>query len=426
MDLLQDLGIDEEKIEQYDLPDEPHIEDKNAREEKTEDLVRTYFCSIKDSSVLTKGEETELAKRLEKGRRVIKGIITNMPIYKKVESALEVEEEEKEEKADKAVEQSLKALEYLMEKIESTEKSTEGYREIKGAGRPDDEKENGNGSARLKGLQKGNEEKRKRVETEAGMKIEDFKYLWSRIRREAAVMADARNELITRNLRLVIHMAKHYLGKGLPLLDLIQEGNIGLIKAVDRFKHDKGCRFSTYAKWWIKQAIARAVINQSKTIRIPIHVMDFYRTLAYTSRELTQQLGREPEYEEIAQELGITSQKVEEHFKIMQKTISLQSGTGEEGSRLEDFIEDRSRPTPEACFEEKEIRENISGILKTLTRREEKIIRMRFGIGVKKDYTLEEIGKELFITREGVRQLEVKALRRLRHPSREMVFKSLI
>jgi RNA polymerase primary sigma factor len=426
MDLLPDLGIDGEEIEEHDVLEEPLIEDKRAGQEKTEDLVQTYFCSIKDTSVLTKGEETELAKRLEKGRRVIKGIITNMPLYKKVESALEVQEEEKDEKDDKALDLSLKALEDLMEKIESTEKSTEGYGEINGAATSANEKKNGNGAARLMSIKKEIEEKRRRVETEVGMKIEDFKYLWSRIRRETAVIADARNELITRNLRLVIHMAKHYLGKGLPLLDLIQEGNIGLMKAVDRFKHEKGCKFSTYAKWWIKQAIARAVINQAKTIRVPIHVMDYYRTLNQTSRELTQRLGREPEHEEIARELGITSKKVEEHFKVIQKTISLQSGIGDEDSKLEDFIEDRSTPTPEACFEEKEISENISKILKTLTRREEKIIRMRFGIGVKKDYTLEEIGKQLFITREGVRQLEVKALRRLRHPSRQMMFKALI
>jgi RNA polymerase primary sigma factor len=426
MDLLQDFGIDGEESEEHDVLEEPLIEDKRAGQEKTEDLVQTYFCSIKDTSVLTKAEETQLAKRLEKSRQIIKGIITNMPLYKKVESALEVQEEEKDEKADKALDLSLKALEDLMEKIESAGKSTEGYGETNCAGRSINEKKNGNGAARLMSIKKEIEEKRRLVETEVGMRIEDFKYLWSRIRRETAVIADARNELITRNLRLVIHMAKHYLGKGLPLLDLIQEGNIGLMKAVDRFNYEKGCKFSTYAKWWIKQAIARAVINQAKTIRVPIHVMDYYRTLNQTSRELTQRLGREPEHEEIARELGITSKKVEEHFKVIQKTVSLQSGIGDEDSKLEDFIEDRSTPTPEACFEEKEISENISKILKTLTRREEKIIRMRFGIGVKKDYTLEEIGKQFFITREGVRQLEVKALRRLRHPSRQMLFKALI
>ena len=233
-----------------------------------------------------------------------------------------------------------------------------------------------------------------------------------------SVITEARNELITRNLKLVVSIAKHYIGRGLPLLDLVQEGNIGLMKAVDRFRYQKGCKFSTYAKWWIKQGVTRGIINQAKTIRVPIHIMESYRTLIQAARELTQQLGREPDDKEIAEKLGMPAKKVSEHFNAIKNTVSLQAAINDEDTKLEDLIEDRETPSPCSCLENKEIKTKIAKILSTLTPREAKIIRMRFGIGVERDFTLEEIGKQFYITREGVRQLEAKALRRLRHPSR--------
>jgi RNA polymerase primary sigma factor len=197
------------------------------------------------------------------------------------------------------------------------------------------------------------------------------------------------------------------------------------MRAVDKFKYQKGCKFSTYAKWWIKQAVTRALINKSKTIRVPIHIIEFYRTLIDTSRKLSQKLGKEPSSKDIAIQLGISEKKVEEHFRALQKTLSLQTTVGDEDLKLEDVIIDRHTPSPSSYLEKKEREENISEILKGLTQKEEKIIRMRFGIGYDRDYTLEEVGDHLAITREGVRQLEVKALKRLRHPLRTKVLREL-
>jgi RNA polymerase primary sigma factor len=384
-----------------------------------EDLVQTYFHSIGENSILTKDEETEIAKKLEKGRKIIKAIVTAMPLYKRVEGNLEIQEDEDDEKPDKALNASLKILEERMRTIETAEKKLASHGPLDEVRQMINEQKERNGfPAELLLLAGELEGAYRRVESETGLSAEAVRNLWSRITREMSVITEARNELITRNLKLVVSIAKHYIGRGLPLLDLIQEGNIGLMKAVDRFKYQKGCKFSTYAKWWIKQGVTRGIINQAKTIRVPIHIMESYRTLIQAARELTQQLGREPDDREIAEKLGMPAKKVSEHFNAIKNTVSLQVAINDEDTKLEDLIEDRESPSPCSCLENKEIKTKIAKILSTLTPREAKIIRMRFGIGVERDFTLEEIGKQFYITREGVRQLEAKALRRLRHPSR--------
>jgi RNA polymerase primary sigma factor len=429
MNLLQDMGIKVTKIEDAQIEDD--IPEEKETHEKADDLIQAYFHSMGDISILTKDEETGLALRIEAGNEVIKKTVTILPLYKNILDVLDSRESDEydgceDDTAEQALRKSLERLDDLMKDVAAIERKAlcpGGLQKLKMG--VYEKKKRGTKPAKFQGVPKELQEEQKRIESEVGIAIDELKKKYQQVALAREVVSKAKNELIIHNLRLVINIAKHYIGRGLSLLDLIQEGNIGLMKAIERFDYTMGFKFSTYATWWIKQAITRALVEQTKTIRVPVHMMELNNKISNAAKELTQQYGREPGTEEIAQKIGMPVRKVEAVLRAVQDPVTLQTPIGDDEATLEDFIGDSSFSPYDDTERNKTIEVLLKILKTTLNPREEMVIRMRFGIGVDRDHTLDEIGKQLSITRERVRQIEVKAMRKLKHPYRLRMLKQL-